>query len=132
MSAMASHFTGVSIAQPFVQAPAKDNIKAPRHWPLWKESTGDRWIPLIKGQQREKCFYLMTSCCHSGGLLGEQPSVPVQTTLVINFAYKMPMMRRYLDGERRCFECLVAIDINIHVYIIYKMWFPVVPLSSFI
>ena len=30
--------------------------------PLWGESTGDRWIPLTKGQQRGKCFHLMTSC----------------------------------------------------------------------
>ena len=33
------------------------------HWPLWGGSTGDRWIPLIKGQQHGKCFHLvMTSC----------------------------------------------------------------------
>ena len=34
--------------QLFIQA--KENIKAPRHWPLWGEFTGDRWIPLTKGQ----------------------------------------------------------------------------------
>ena len=33
-------------AQPFGQARIKENIKAPRHWPLWGESTGDWWIPL--------------------------------------------------------------------------------------
>ena len=33
-------------AQPFVQVQIKDNIHAPIHWPLWGESTGDRWIPL--------------------------------------------------------------------------------------
>ena len=27
-------------AQPFVQAHIKENIKVPRHWPLWGESTG--------------------------------------------------------------------------------------------
>ena len=27
------------------------NIKAPRHWPLWWETTGDRCISLTKGQQ---------------------------------------------------------------------------------
>ena len=48
-------------AQPFVQAQIKENIKAPRHRHLWGESTGDRWIPLTKGQLRGKCFYLMTS-----------------------------------------------------------------------
>ena len=37
-------------AQPFVQAQIKENIKAPRHWPLWGESIGHRWIPLAKGQ----------------------------------------------------------------------------------
>ena len=44
----------------FVQAQIKENIKAPRHWPLWRESTGNRWIPLTKGQLRGKCSYLMT------------------------------------------------------------------------
>ena len=36
--------------QPFIQAQIKENIKAPRHWPLWGEFTGDRWIPHKKGQ----------------------------------------------------------------------------------
>ena len=46
MSAMASQITGVSI----VQAQIKEDIKAPRDWPLWGESTGDQWIPRTKGQ----------------------------------------------------------------------------------
>ena len=41
--------------QAFIQAKIKENIKAPRH------STGDRWIPRTKGQNRGKCFDLMTS-----------------------------------------------------------------------
>ena len=41
--AMASLITGVSIAsQPFVQVQIKENIKAPRHWPMCGELTGDR------------------------------------------------------------------------------------------
>ena len=36
--------------QPFDQAWIKENIKAPRHWPLWGEFTGDRWIPPTKSQ----------------------------------------------------------------------------------
>ena len=36
--------------QPFVQVYIKEYIKAPRHWPLWGESTNDRWISLTKGQ----------------------------------------------------------------------------------
>ena len=46
MSAMASQITSVSvIAQPSVQGQIKENIKVPRHWPLWGESTVDRWTP---------------------------------------------------------------------------------------
>ena len=28
----------------------KENIKAPRHWPLYGVFTGDRWIPRTNGQ----------------------------------------------------------------------------------
>ena len=49
--------------QPFVQTHIKESIKAPCHWPLWGEFTGDRWIPRTKGQWRGKCFHLMTSSC---------------------------------------------------------------------
>ena len=34
----------------FVQVQIKDNTKAPRHWPLLGEFTGDRWIPRTKSQ----------------------------------------------------------------------------------
>ena len=47
--------------QPFIQAQIKENIKVPRHWPLWGEFTGDRWIPRTNDQLRGKCFHLMTS-----------------------------------------------------------------------
>ena len=47
--------------QPFIRAQIKENIKAPRHWPLCVEFTGDRWIPRTNGQLRGKCFHLMTS-----------------------------------------------------------------------
>ena len=36
--------------QPFVQAQTKENIKAPRHWPLWREFAVGRLIPRTKGQ----------------------------------------------------------------------------------
>ena len=49
--------------QLFDQAQIKEDIKAPRHWPLWGEFTGDRWISRTKGQWRGKCFHLMTSSC---------------------------------------------------------------------
>ena len=46
MSMMASQITSLTI----VQAQIKENIKAPRQWPLWGEFTGNRWIPRTKGQ----------------------------------------------------------------------------------
>ena len=30
--------------QAFIRVQVKENIKAPRHWPLWGEFTGVRWI----------------------------------------------------------------------------------------
>ena len=56
MKAMASQITGVYsqlFAQPFVQAQLKENFKAPSHWPLWGESTGDRWIPSQRASSAE-------------------------------------------------------------------------------
>ena len=45
MSAMASQITGVSIVCSTVPEQIKENIKAPRHWPVSGQSTGDRWFP---------------------------------------------------------------------------------------
>ena len=36
--------------QPFNWVQIKENIKAPRRWPLCGEFTGDRWIPRTNGQ----------------------------------------------------------------------------------
>ena len=68
MSVILSRF----FAQAFVQAHIKENIKALRHWPLWGESTGDRWIPLTKASKAEMfpfddviinmdCIHVLTS-----------------------------------------------------------------------
>ena len=56
MSAMASHITGVSnvCSTVFVQAQIKENIKAPRHWPLWRVFTGHR--STHKGPATQKMF----------------------------------------------------------------------------
>ena len=51
------------LTQAFIQALLKQNIKVLHHWPLCGEFTGDRWIPLTKGQLRGKCFHLMMSSC---------------------------------------------------------------------
>ena len=56
MRAMASQIAGVStegnclLNVPFVQTQIKENIKAPCDWHLWREFTGDQWIPRTKGQ----------------------------------------------------------------------------------
>ena len=36
--------------QPFIEIYIKENIKIPRHLPFVRETTGDRWILLTKGQ----------------------------------------------------------------------------------
>ena len=51
MGTVASQITNLTIVtQPFIQTQIKENIKAPRHWPLCGEFTGDRWIPRTNGQ----------------------------------------------------------------------------------
>ena len=52
MRAMASQITSLTSVCSIVYSGADQNIKAPRHWPLWGEFTGDRWIPRTKGQWR--------------------------------------------------------------------------------
>ena len=36
------------LLNPLFKGQFKENINAPRHWPLWGESTCDRWIPRTK------------------------------------------------------------------------------------
>ena len=50
MGAVASQITDFTIDQLFIQAQIKENIKAPRHWPLCGEFTDDRWITRTNGQ----------------------------------------------------------------------------------
>ena len=49
MGAMASQASRL-FTKLFIQAQIKENIKAPRHWALCGEFTGDRWIPRTNGQ----------------------------------------------------------------------------------
>ena len=64
MTTMASQITSLTIVySTVIQTQIKENIKAPRHWPLCGEFTGDRWIPRTNDQLRGKCFHLMTSSC---------------------------------------------------------------------
>ena len=62
MDTMASQITSLTIIYSIVYSGADQrNIKSPRHWPLWGEFSGDRWIPRTKGQLRKKGFHLMTT-----------------------------------------------------------------------
>ena len=49
MSVMVSQITSFRY-EPFIQVQIKENIKAPRHWPLWGEFTSDQWIPRTQRQ----------------------------------------------------------------------------------
>ena len=49
MRVMASQITSLMIVYSTVCS-GRENIKAPRHWPLWGEFTGGRWIPRTKNQ----------------------------------------------------------------------------------
>ena len=56
---MASQITSLTIfTQPFIQAQIKENIKAPRHWPLCGEFTGDWWIPALMASNAENVSIL--------------------------------------------------------------------------
>ena len=51
MGAMASQITNLTIVYSTVYSGADQrNINAPRHWPLWRKFTGERWIPGTNGQ----------------------------------------------------------------------------------
>ena len=51
MSAIASQITSLMIVCSAVySAQIKEHIKAPRHWPLCAEFTGNRWIPFTNDQ----------------------------------------------------------------------------------
>ena len=39
--------------QQFIQVQIKEDIKAPRHWPLWWEFTSDQWIPPHRASSTE-------------------------------------------------------------------------------
>ena len=62
LGAMASQITGISIVYSSVCSDADQRKhQSSASLSLWGEFTGDRWIPLTKGQLRGKCFHVMTS-----------------------------------------------------------------------
>ena len=53
-------------AQPFAQAPIKENTEAGRHWPLWGESTGDRGFPSQRASNAENVSISWRHHGHTG------------------------------------------------------------------
>ena len=47
---VSNHQANECLLSRLFKAQINENIKAPRHWRLWGEFTGDRWIPHTKGQ----------------------------------------------------------------------------------
>ena len=45
----------------YVRKTSKLRVRGITRHPAWRESPGSRWIPHTNGQQRRKCFHLMTS-----------------------------------------------------------------------
>ena len=91
--------------QPFIQAQIKESIKAPRHWPLWGEFTGDRSIPRTKASNaenvsiwwchHENCIYKsrLPNVCLSG-----QASMYLLTdTFCVFTKYPNPRLGDYRD-----------------------------------
>ena len=57
------HLTSRLFAQAFIHALIKENIKAPRHWPLWGEFTGTGEFPIQRASNAENVFIWW---CHHG------------------------------------------------------------------
>ena len=80
--------------QPFVQAQIKENIKAPRHLPLYGEFTGDRWIPAQRASNTEN---VTISWRHH--VLGPEQSRPQQITTQWNLQWRhISVMASQLTG----------------------------------
>ena len=47
---VSNHEPHDSLLNRLIKAQIRENIKALRHWSLWEEFTGNRWIPSTEGQ----------------------------------------------------------------------------------
>ena len=57
MVAIASQMTSLTIVNWFIQAQIKENIKAPRHWPLCEEFTGTGEFPAKMASNAENVSF---------------------------------------------------------------------------
>ena len=70
MGAMASQITSLTIVYTAdIQAQIKENIKAPRHWPLWGEFTGD--LPRTNVTRKMFSFDDIIMLCTDGFVMHE-------------------------------------------------------------
>ena len=107
MSPMASQITGISIVYPTVCSGADQRKhKAPGHWPLWGEFTGDRWIPLTKSQQSGKCFHLMTSLW--AVFPPTKAEFDVLFVVKLNHQLKKRSSRRWFETPSSPYHCNVS------------------------
>ena len=95
------------------------NIKAPRHWPLLGEFTGDQWIPSTKVQWRGKYFHLTMS------------SWFVDLISVNHVSYLSEFVIKSDTNQYRSMICMVTMEIQfkpnlIHSKISMHMFNPVV------
>ena len=60
--------------QSFIQTQIKENIKAPRHWPLCGEFTGEQWIPHTNASYTENASIWWRH--HGGKNCKAKPQVP--------------------------------------------------------
>ena len=90
--------------QPFIQAQIKENIKAPCHWPLCGDFTGDRWIPRTTGSNAENVSIWWR---HNDCLTSKE--IPIIT---IRLSFSLP---EGLSFHGRCIETCPSLSCRNHV-----------------
>ena len=66
------------VMQAFVKTQIKENINAPRHWPLWGEFPGDRWFPSQRASNAEN---VSLRWHHNGDVITWPALVPIPRIL---------------------------------------------------
>ena len=109
MGTTASQITSLTIVtQPFIQAHIKENIKALRHWPLWGELTGHRWIPCTKASNEEN----VSIWWRHHGVLGKMSSVrPLNPPLNLQFQKKYWLVVHVPDYIKFIYRTLIITDV---------------------
>ena len=88
------------LAELLLQAQKRENIKAPRYWPLWGELTSGRWTPRTKGQWRGNCFHLKTS----SWIQTYMNSASIRLTGRINWSFSQ--LSHFSQQQWRIYACV--------------------------